>query len=73
MAASHHCPECGEKPEEAIWALMSRREDDGKERICKIVMRCANHHVPYWQWADRPNDPVEAAPDWASHFDRDPN
>jgi hypothetical protein len=49
-------------------ALMERREDDGRERICKLVVNCPNGHGPYWRWADREDDPFVADATWAPRF-----
>lgn len=51
-------------------ALMVLREDDGRERVCKLVVNCPNGHGPFWRWADRENDPFVIDATWAPRFGR---
>ena len=49
-------------------ALIERRDDDGRERICKFVVNCPNGHGPFGRWADREDDPFVADAAWATSF-----
>lgn len=53
------CPKC-RHPMKSGGLLLSEREDDGR-RTCRALWRCANRHT-WWQWADRPDDPLELCP-----------
>jgi adenine-specific DNA methylase len=69
--AKLQCPECGKEPDREIWALMTKRDDDGKERVCQIVFRCTDRHGPYARWADRPEGAIfPAGPGWAEELER---
>jgi hypothetical protein len=62
------CPECGEPAADQVMALMTRRDDDGKERVCRLYFVCASRHGPFWRWADRESGEVTAEPMSASMF-----
>ncbi|WP_406394499.1 dehydrogenase [Streptomyces sp. NBC_00887] len=53
------CPEC-RQPLKSGGVVLTRREDDGR-RTCRSLWRCASQHV-WWNWADRPGDPLEICP-----------
>ncbi|MEU3612504.1 dehydrogenase [Streptomyces sp. NPDC006872] len=53
------CPECS-RPMEFGGFVLSRRGDDDR-RVCRSLWRCAGRHF-WWNWADRPDAPLEACP-----------
>lgn len=40
--------------------VLTEREDDGR-RTYRSLWRCDDRHI-WWQWADRPNEPLEVCP-----------
>ncbi|CAM5270762.1 hypothetical protein SALBM217S_03960 [Streptomyces griseoloalbus] len=53
------CPECG-RPMESGGFVLVKREHDGR-RTCRVLWTCTGRHV-WWQWADRPEEPLEPCP-----------
>lgn len=53
------CPECNQ-PLRSGGLVLAGRDDDGR-RTCRVLWRCADRHA-WWQWADRPDDPLEVCP-----------
>ncbi|MDX2677458.1 dehydrogenase [Streptomyces soliscabiei] len=53
------CPECSQ-PMKSGGFVLSGREDDNR-RACRALWRCAGRHL-WWNWADRPDEPLEVCP-----------
>ncbi|MZD58044.1 dehydrogenase [Streptomyces sp. SID5606] len=53
------CPEC-RQPLKSGGLVLVTRDDDGR-RACRSLWRCADRHT-WWQWADRPGEPLEVCP-----------
>jgi hypothetical protein len=50
------CPICGELARAVGWVLVSKRADDGKQHVCRIVLYCVRDGAR-WRSADRERDP----------------
>ncbi|ANB08556.1 hypothetical protein SAM40697_4598 [Streptomyces ambofaciens] len=53
------CPECSQ-PLKSGGLVLTKRDEDGR-RTCRSLWRCAGRHT-WWQWADRPAEPLEVCP-----------
>jgi hypothetical protein len=50
----------GSQPLESGGLILSWPDGDGR-RTCRSLWRCAGRHT-WWQWADRPEEPLEVYP-----------